>query len=89
MNITTWTDKGGGAHLKLEDLERYGRGGRGIPVNCILVRVSDGHVFRAPDGLRGLEKLSEAEADMVRFYLDKLDGPIVPVVFAAGHTPNG
>ena len=87
--ISIWTDKSGCEHLKLEDVPKYGRGGRGIPVNNILVRISDGYVFRAPDGLRGLEKLSDAEADMVRFYLDKLDGPIVPVVFAAGHAPDG
>ena len=71
MNITTWIDKGGSEHLKLSDESKYGRHGRGIPVDFILMRVSDGHFFRAAPGLRGLERLSEAEAEMVNHYLKK------------------
>ena len=74
--------KGGCEHLKLEDAPKYGRHGRGLQVDHIWVRLCDGHVFTATPHSRGLSRLTEAEVEMVQFYLDQKDGPLVPDVFA-------
>ena len=58
-----------------------------LPAEQILVRASDGHVFRAPVGLRGLSRLSPHDVEMVMHYRHE-KGMCEPVVFA-GDTPSG
>ena len=58
-----------------------------LPAEHILIRASDGHVFTAPVGLRGLARLSPADVEMVEHYRHER-GMCEPVVFA-GDTPVG
>ncbi len=57
-----------------------------LPAEQILVRASDGHVFTAPVGLRGLSRLSPHDVEMVEHYRHE-KGMCEPVVFA-GDTPS-
>ena len=57
-----------------------------LPAEQILVRASDGHVFTAPVGLRGLSRLSAHDVEMIEHYRDEKGMP-EPVVFA-GDTPG-
>ena len=58
-----------------------------LPAEQILVRASDGHVFTAPVGLRGLSRLSPHDVEMVEHYRHE-KGMSEPVVFA-GDLPDG
>ena len=58
-----------------------------LPADHILIRASDGHVFTAPVGLRGLSRLSPADVEMVEHYRHE-QGMSEPVVFA-GDLPDG
>ena len=64
-------------------------GGRptALPADHVLIRASDGHVFTAPIGLRGLSRLSPHGVEMVEHFL-KERGLAEPNVFA-GDTPHG
>ena len=88
MTIKISTDKNGREHLVLTDESKYGKSSKGLPVANILVHAITGHVFHAPPGLNGLSRLSEAEAAMVTFWLDKVGGPHEPKIFA-GNPPDG
>ncbi len=57
-----------------------------LPADQILVRASDGNVFTAALGLRGLSRLSPHDVEMVEHFL-KERGAAEPVVFA-GDTPG-
>ena len=57
-----------------------------LPAEQILVRASDGHVFTAPVGLRGLSRLSAHDVEMVEHFRDER-GLCEAVIFA-GYTPN-
>ncbi len=58
-----------------------------LPTDHILIRASDGHVFTAPVGLRGLARLAPYDVEMVEFYRHE-KGMCEPVVFA-GDAPVG
>ena len=87
MKIEIKTDGNGHENITLVDVPKYGARPKGIPTKHILIRACDGHVFHAPPSLRGLSTLSEAEAECVKFYLEKLGGPCKPNVFA-GNEPS-
>ena len=57
-----------------------------LPADQILIRASDGHVFTAPVGLRGLSRLSLHDVEMIEHYRHE-KGLCEPVVFA-GATPD-
>ena len=74
----------------LTDPSKYGSSAKGLPVANILVHATTGHIFTAPVGLRGLARLSEAEAAMVEYYLRKVGGVREPNVFAGDpEAPKG
>ena len=52
-----------------------------LPAEHILIRASDGHVFAAPVGLRGLARLAPHDVGMVEYWLAERGMP-EPVVFA-------
>ena len=58
-----------------------------LPADQILVRASDGHVFTAPVGLRGLSRLGPPDVEMIEFFRRER-GLAKPVIFA-GDTPDG
>ena len=86
------SDPRGHTQIVLTDKARFGGGrtrGRGLAVNDIYVQVNTGHVFiKSPATREGIVRLSDVDVEMVRHYLDKLGGPVEPVVFA-GDPPNG
>ena len=85
-DIKLKTDARGCATIVLSDEARFGRRPRGLGVDNILVRASDGAVFTARPNLPGLSRLGAPEVEMVEFYLREVDGPRAPNVFA-GDTP--
>ncbi len=52
-----------------------------LPADQILVRASDGHVFRAPVGLRGLSRLAPHDVEMAKHFLAEKGMP-KPDIFA-------
>ncbi len=88
MTIEMTTDKSGREHLVLTDEAKYGKSSKGLPVANILVHARTGECFHAPPGLNGLSRLSEAEAEMVTFWLDKVGGPHAPDIFAGDPPPD-
>ena len=72
-DIKLMTDARGCATIILTDEARFGRRPRGLAVNNILIRASDGAVFTARPNLPGLERLSAPEVEMVEFYLRETD----------------
>ncbi len=58
-----------------------------LPADQILIRASDGHVFTASAGLRGLSRLSTHDVEMIEYYRHE-KGLCEPVVFA-GYAPDG
>ncbi len=87
MTIEIQTDKAGRDILVLSDPEKYGAGKKPLHTDHVLVRLSDGHVFKAPPGMRGLMRLSEAEAEMVKHYISNSGDECKPNVFA-GNAPD-
>ncbi len=84
------TDERGCQMLLLTDEARFGAGARGLPVDNILVRVSDGYVFiKSPSSHGGLSRLSVVDVEMIEFYLREVDGPRAPNVFAGDVPPRG
>ena len=59
-----------------------------LPAENVYVRVSDGHVFTTPPGLRDLQRLRPHEVAMVELWLDERAAEIKPHVFA-GEPPLG
>ena len=59
-----------------------------LPVDDILIRASDGHVFLTSAGLPGLNRLRPHEPEMVRHWLREKGGEIKPDIFA-GDPPHG
>ena len=57
-----------------------------LPADHVLIRASDGHVFTAPIGLRGLSRLSPHDVEMIEFFRRE-KGLAEPVIFA-GDTPG-
>ena len=58
-----------------------------LPADQILVRASDGHVFTAPVGLRGLSRLGPPDVEMIQHFFHE-KGLAEPDIFS-GDTPNG
>ncbi len=88
-DIKLMTDANGHSTIVLSDEERFGRRPRGLAVNNILIRASDGAVFTARPDLPGLSRLGAPEAEMVEYYLDNEGGPRAPNVFAGDSAPDG
>ncbi len=53
-----------------------------LPADHIMIRASDGHVFTAPVGLRGLARLSPADVEMVEHWLHEKGVDLKPDIFA-------
>ena len=80
--MTVWMDKtGNGRDCLRTDSEAVGAAGKvkSLPVDYILVRASDGHVFTAEP--TKLPRLSSAQVEMVEHFLDK-KGMAKPDIFA-------
>ena len=92
MTIEIKTDPRGHILIVLTDKARFGGGrtrGRGLAVNDIYVQANTGHVFIKSSATReGIVRLSDIDAEMVRFFLKKIGGPHEPVVFE-GQPPDG
>ena len=73
--ISITTDVNGCQMITLTDVERFGKGDRGLAAKHILVRACDGKLFSARPGLPGLEALSDVEEEMALFYFDETGGP--------------
>ncbi len=83
------TDERGCTMILLTDKARFGAGARGLPVDDILLRARDGHVFiKSPSSHGGLSRPSEVEVEMIRHYFRKTSGPHAPDIFP-GDPPNG
>ena len=53
-----------------------------LPADHILIRASDGHVFKAPTGLKGLFRLAQHDVEMVEYWLRERGAEIEPKIFA-------
>lgn len=53
-----------------------------LPAEQILIRASDGHVFKAPPGLKGLFRLAPHDVAMVEYWLRERGVEIGPNIFA-------
>ena len=73
--IEITTDSNGCQMLTASDVERFGKGARGLAVKSILVRACDGKLFSARPGLPGLSPLSDVEEEMAAHYFDQVGGP--------------
>ncbi len=89
-NIKIETDARGHTMILMADEERFGAGGRGLAVENILIRASDGHVFIKSNASRdGLERPSEVEIEMIEYFFRETDGPHAPDIFAGDPPPDG
>ena len=88
MTIKIETDANGCTMIILSDPARFGARPRGLAVNNILIRASDGAVFTARPDLPGLSRLGAPEVEMVEFYLRET-GKLTnrPLDIFAGDTP--
>ena len=90
MTIKIETDANGLTVILLTDEARFGAGARVLPVNNILIRGPDGHLFiKSPSSHGGLSRASEIDVEMVEYYFDKLGGPHEPDIFAGDPPPSG
>lgn len=90
MNIEIETDANGCKMILLSDPSRFGAGARGLPVDNILIRASDGHVFVKSSVSRdGLARPSEVDVEMIEYYFRETDGPHAPDIFAGDTPPDG
>ena len=85
MKIWISTDANGHESVNLTDPAKYGPSGKGLHTANILIHAATGHVFAAPVGLRGLSRLSPADAEMVSHFL-KERGAAEVDVFAGDPT---
>ena len=58
-----------------------------LPVENILIRAHDGHIFVAVPGLRGMEPLRPHEPEMIAHWMNEHPDGIKPVVFAGVSPP--
>ena len=88
-DIKLKTDANGHEMVLLTDPEKYGPSKKGLHTSHIFLHLASGAVFTAPPSLRGLSRLSEAEVEMVEYWLREKGAEMVPDIFAGDPPPDG